>query len=157
MASTSNSRHRARKAALQMLYQWEVGRVSPQDAVRTYWPGRDAPPSADDEYADFDPEQTVDELGRAFANALVTGTIQRVAEIDAQIAAHAKNWRLERMAVLDRLILRMAIYELIAEPETPAKVIINEALELARTFSADDAVPFVNGVLDGVRKGLNRE
>lgn len=157
MASTSNSRHRARKAALQMLYQWEVGRVSPQDAVRTYWPGRDAPPSADDEYADFDPEQAVDELGRAFANALVTGTIQRVAEIDAQIAAHAKNWRLERMAVLDRLILRMAIYELIAEPETPAKVIINEALELARTFSADDAVPFVNGVLDGVRKGLNRE
>lgn len=157
MASTSNSRHRARKAALQMLYQWEVGRVSPHDAVRTYWPGRDAPPSADDEYADFDPEQAVDELGRAFANALVTGTIQRVAEIDAQIAAHAKNWRLERMAVLDRLILRMAIYELIAEPETPAKVIINEALELARTFSADDAVPFVNGVLDGVRKGLNRE
>lgn len=157
MASTSNSRHRARKAALQMLYQWEVGRVSPQDAVRTYWPGRDAPPSADDEYADFDPEQAVDELGRAFANALVTGTIRRVAEIDAQIAAHAKNWRLERMAVLDRLILRMAIYELIAEPETPAKVIINEALELARTFSADDAVPFVNGVLDGVRKGLNRE
>lgn len=157
MASSSTTRHRAREAALQMLYQWEVGRVSAQEAVRTYWPGRDAAPSPDDEYADFHPDQAVDALGRAFANALVTGTIERVAEIDARIAAHAKNWRLERMAVLDRLILRMAIYELLAEPETSARVIINEALELARAFSAEDAVPFVNGVLDGVRKGLNRE
>lgn len=140
-----------------MLYQWEVGRVSPQEAVRTYWPGRDAPPSPDDEYADFEPEEVLDEVGRAFANALVTGTIERVAETDALIAAHAKNWRLERLAVIDRLILRMAIYELRAEPETPAKVIINEALELARTFSTDDAVPFVNGVLDAARKALNRD
>lgn len=158
MSSISGAaRHRAREAALQMLYQWEVGRVSAQDAVRTYWPGRDAPPSPDDEHADFDPEHAIDEIGRAFANALVTGTIQRVAETDALIAAHAKNWRLERLAIIDRLILRMAMYELLAEPETPAKVIINEALELARTFSADDAVPFVNGVLDAARKALERE
>lgn len=158
MSPTSGaSRHRAREAALQMLYQWEVGRVSPQEAVRTYWPGRDAPPSPDDEYADFEPEEALDEVGRAFANALVRGTIDRVAETDALIAAHAKNWRLERLAVIDRLILRMAIYELLAEPETPAKVIINEALELARTFSTDDAVPFVNGVLDAARKALGRD
>ena len=150
------SRHRAREAALQMLYQWEVGRLSPQEAVRTYWPGRDAPPSPDDERADFEPEHALDEVGRAFANALVTGTASRVAETDALIMQHAKNWRLERMAIIDRLILRMAMYELLAEPETPAKVIINEALELARTFSADDAVPFVNGVLDAARKALNR-
>jgi N utilization substance protein B len=151
------ARHRAREAALQMLYQWEVGRASAQEAVRTYWPGRDAPPSPDDEHADLEPEEAVNEIGRAFANALMTGTIHRVAETDALIAAHAKNWRLERLAIIDRLILRMAIYELLAEPETPAKVIINEALELARTFSTDDAVPFVNGVLDAVRKVLDRE
>lgn len=154
---SGEARHRAREAALQMLYQWEVGRVSAQEAVRTYWPGRDEPPSPDDEYADFAPEQALDEVGRAFANALVTGTTERIAETDALIAAHAKNWRLERLAIIDRLVLRMALYELLAEPETPAKVIINEALELARTFSADDAVPFVNGVLDAARKTLRRE
>lgn len=157
MTKDPRSRRRAREAALQMLYQWEVGRVSPQETVRTYWPGRDAPPSPDDEYADFDPDAAVDEVGRAFANALVTGTIARVTQIDELIAAHAKNWRLERLAVIDRLILRLAIYELLAEPDTPAKVIINEALELARTFSGDDAVPFVNGVLDAVRRALDRE
>jgi transcription antitermination protein NusB len=68
----------------------------------------------------------------------------------------AEHWRLERMNVLDRLILRIAIYELVHEPETPAKVVINEALELARTFSGDDAVRFINGVLDAIRRKLER-
>jgi N utilization substance protein B len=72
------------------------------------------------------------------------------------IAESAEHWRLERMNVLDRLILRMAIYELLHEPDTPGKVIINEALELARTFSGDDAIRFVNGVLDAVRRKLQR-
>jgi transcription antitermination protein NusB len=151
------SRHRAREAALQMLYQWEIGRASAGEAVKTYWPGRDAPPSPDDEQADAAPEDGVDENGRRFANALVSGTIERVGEADALIAAHAKNWRLARMAVIDRLVLRLAIYELLTEPETPAKVIINEAIELVRTFSGEDPVPFINGVLDAVRKTLGRE
>jgi transcription antitermination protein NusB len=151
------ARHRAREAALQMLYQWEVGRVSGHEAVRTYWPGRDAPPSAEDEFADFEPQTAIDEHGRTFANALVKGTIERVGEADALIAAHARNWRLERLAVLERLILRMGIYELLSESDTPAKVIINEAIELARTFSGEEAVPFINGVLDAVRKALGRE
>jgi N utilization substance protein B len=69
----------------------------------------------------------------------------------------AGNWRIERTAVIDRLILRLAIYELLTEPDTPAKVVINEALELARTFSGEEPVPFINGVLDAVRKTLNRE
>src|SRR5262249_37335146 len=103
------ARHRAREAALQMLYQWEVGRVPPQEAVRTYWPGRDAPPSPDDEHADAAPEAAVDEHNRTWANALVAGTIDRLKEADELIAAHTRNWRLERMAVIDRLILRMAI------------------------------------------------
>jgi transcription antitermination protein NusB len=151
------ARHRAREAALQMLYQAEVGRASAHEAVRTYWPGRDAPPSPDDEHADAIPEVAVDEHGRVFANALVAGTVGRVGEIDALIAAHLKNWRLERTGIIDRIVLRLAIYELLTETGTPAKVIINEALELARTYSGEEPVPFINGVLDAVRKTLGRD
>jgi N utilization substance protein B len=99
----------------------------------------------------------VGEETQAFANELMRGTIERVKESDALIAAHAHNWRVERMAVIDRLVLRLAIYELLTEPATPAKVIINEAIELARTFSGEEPVPFINGILDAVRKTLNRE
>ena len=138
------ARHRAREAALQMLYQWEIGRISPGDTILSYWPARD-----DDE------EVPVEH--REFANDMVRGTTQRVEEIDRLIGSRAQNWRIERMAVLDRLILRLATYELLAQPHTPAKVIINEALELARSYSGEEAVAFVNGVLDGVRKELVRE
>jgi len=155
--SRGAARHKARAAALQMLYQWEVGRVAPQEAVRTYWPGRDAPPSPDDEYADAEPQAAVDENNRTWANALVAATIERLRETDELIAAHSTNWRIERMAVIDRLIMRMAIGELLLEPATPAKVVINEALELARTFSGEEPVPLINGVLDAVRKTLGRE
>ncbi len=155
--SIGAARHRAREAALQMLYQWEVGRASASEAVLTYWPGRDAPPASDDERADATPDAMVDDANRAWANALVAGTIAKVKEADELIAAHVKNWRIERMAVIDRLVMRMAIYELMTEPATPAKVIINEALELARTFSGEEPVPLINGVLDAVRKTLNRE
>ena len=151
------ARHRAREAALQMLYQWEVGRVSAHEAVRTYWPGRDAPPSPDDEHADAVPDVVVDVDNRTWANALVAGTIQRVAEADDLIAKHLKNWRIERVAVIDRLVMRLAIFEMLTEADTPAKVVINEALELARTFSGEEPVPLINGVLDAVRKTLNRE
>ena len=140
-----------------MLYQWEVGRATTHDIERTYWPGRDAAPDPEDEFADAVPEAALVENDRAFANALVAGTIERVSEADALIAAHARNWRVERMAVIDRLVLRLAIYELLARPETPARVVINEALELARTFSGEEAVPFINGILDSVRKALQRE
>ena len=99
----------------------------------------------------------VDEIGRTFANGLVAGTIARVTETDQLIAAHLKNWRIERVAVIDRLVMRMAIYELLTETDTPAKVIINEALELARTFSGEEPVPLINGVLDAVRKTLGRD
>jgi transcription antitermination protein NusB len=138
------ARRRAREAALQMLYQWEIGRTSPGDTILTYWPAQeDAAP--------------LDEEHREFANLLVRGTTARVAEIDAMLAERAQNWRVERMAVLDRLVLRLATYEMLSEPATPSRVIINEALELARQYSGDEAVAFVNGVLDGVRKHLGRE
>ena len=139
----SAARHRAREAALQMLYQWEVGRISPGDTILSYWPAHDD-------------DSEVAEAHREFANDLVRGTSQRVEEIDRLIVSRAQNWRLERMAVLDRLVLRLATYELLADV-TPPKVIINEALELARAYSGEEAVAFVNGVLDGVRKELARE
>jgi N utilization substance protein B len=139
----ANARRRARESALQMLYQWEVGRMSPGDTILSYWPALDEAEELAVEY-------------REFANGLVRGTVARVEEIDRLLGSRAQNWRVERMAVLDRAVLRLATYELLAEPDTPAKVIINEALELARAFSGEEAVPFVNGVLDGVRKELNR-
>lgn len=139
----ARARRRAREAALQMLYRWEIGRMSPADAILSYWPAQD------------DVEDLADEH-REFANTLVLGTCGRVEEIDPLLASHAQHWRVERMAVIDRLILRLATYELLAVPGTPAKVVINEALELARTYSGEEAVAFVNGVLDGVRQSLGR-
>jgi N utilization substance protein B len=140
----ATARHRAREAALRMLYQAEIGRLSPGDTILSYWPGVDDP-------------QPLAEEHREFANGLVRGTTARLEEIDRLIGACAQNWRVERMAVLDRAVLRLATYELLAEPGTPPKVVINEALELARAYSGEDAVAFVNGVLDGVRRELGRE
>ena len=138
------SRHRAREAAIQMLYQWEVGRVPMEEVRQTYWAhAPEGVPLSDDL--------------RAFATTLATGTAEHVAALDPLIIDAAEHWRLERMNVLDRLILRLAVYEFMHEPETPGKVIINEALELARSFSADDSVRFINGILDAVRRTLSRE
>jgi N utilization substance protein B len=138
------ARRRAREAALQMLYQSEVGRAGPQETIVTFWPSSD-------------PDGQVDGDQRLFANTLVNETLSRVSEIDQLLAASAHNWRVERMAVIDRLVLRLAVCELLTHTETPAKVVINEAIELARTFSGDEAVPFVNGVLDGVKKELRKD
>lgn len=138
------SRRRAREAAVQMLYQWEVGKVSMFEVGQTFWTG----PAASEPFGE--------EL-QVFATRLATGVAGTVADIDPMIAEAAQNWRIERMNVLDRLILRLAVYEFLHEADTPAKVIINEALELARTFSTDDSVRFINGVLDAIRRTLARE
>lgn len=132
----SSPRHRAREAALRALYLWEVGRTDPARAVDTYFEAHQ--PDADDAV-------------REFARALVLGTAGEVVALDAIIQRHSQHWRIERLAIIDRLILRMAIWELEHEPDLPPPVVINEALELARTFSTDDAVRFVNGVLDAVK------
>jgi N utilization substance protein B len=137
-------RHRAREAAVQMLYQWEVGKVSMFEVGQTFWTNG---PS--------EPERLSDEL-RRFATRLANGVAGTVNDLDPLIGGAAENWRVERMNVLDRLILRLAVYEFLHEPDTPAKVVINEALELARTFSTDDSVRFINGVLDAVRRSLSR-
>jgi N utilization substance protein B len=135
-------RRRAREAALQILYQWEIGRGDVNRAVETFfahqWPD----------------SQPVPEDVRAFASALAIDTVARLDTIDALVAETAEHWRPERMAVLDRLILRMAACELMRDTGTPAAVVINEALELARTFSTEDSVKFINGMLDAIRKKL---
>ena len=128
-----------------MLYQWEVGRASMPEVRQTFW--RHDPEGAD----------ALSEELRTFAESLAVGTAAAVGEIDPIIAEAAEHWRLERMNVLDRLILRLAIYEFVHVPDTPSRVVINEALELGRTFSGDDSVRFINGVLDAVRRRLQRE
>jgi N utilization substance protein B len=143
MAKTG-SRHQAREAALQILYQWEVGRIPPGEAVARHWDiEQDAPALPD--------------AARRFAEELALGTIAHVAAIDPLLERHAQHWRLERMAVIDRLILRMAVFEFLHLPDTPRTVVIDEAIELARTFSEQESVRFVNGVLDGVHHALASE
>jgi len=137
-------RHRAREAALQVLYQWEINRGDLERALNTYfdlqWP--DAGPPAD--------------TLRAFATTLTRNTVERLAEIDALISDTTERWRPERMAILDRLILRLAVCEMLtaSTSDTPPAVVINEALELARTFSTEESVKFINGMLDAIRKKL---
>ena len=93
---------------------------------------------------------------RNFASALVFGTVRDLAALDRLIDAHSQHWRVDRLAVVDRLILRMATWELMHEPDVPHAVVLNEAVELARRFSADESVGFVNGVLDAIRKTLEQ-
>jgi transcription antitermination protein NusB len=135
-------RHRAREAALQILYQWDLAR---RDIVKTagtffdlQWPNTDPP---------------ADDL-RDFATALARDTTERLDEIDPLIAETAERWRPERMAILDRLIMRMAVCEMLRDASTPPAVVINEALELARTFTTEESVKFINGMLDAIRKKL---
>jgi len=124
---------------LQALYFWEVGGTAPDEAL-------------DGVFAEHLPDAT--EAVRAFAEVLMRGAVACHQEIDALIARQSSHWRLERLALTDKLILRLAVWELQHQPETPPAVIVNEALELARTFSADESVKFVNGVLDGIRRSL---
>src|SRR5690606_37512371 len=97
------------------------------------------------------------EADRAFASALASGVMADAAAIDERLARAARHWRVERMATLDRIVLRLAVHEWLAHRETPPRVVINEAIELARAFSGEDAAKFVNGVLDGVFRALSDE
>jgi len=122
---------------MQMLYQWEICGYTPAQ-VETAFFGN----------------QRVDSEVEGFARELFEGAIGNIDQLDCLVREHAENWRLERMAAVDRNILRVALYELLHHAETPAAAVINEALEIARRFSTGDSVQFVNGVLDGIRKAL---
>lgn len=125
-----------------MLYQWEAGRTELEEVFSTY-PLIEGPEI-------LPPSASL----QAFQTQLVRGVVTRREEIDALIVERAEHWRLARMATVDRLILRLAVYEFLDMPETPKTVVINEALELAKTFGDDESVRFVNGVLDGIKKRL---
>jgi len=131
------SRRKSRELAVQMLYQWEVGKDSPHEVVAT-----------------FIGAQKKDAPAESFARSLFEGTVEDISPIDQLLREHAEHWRLERMAAIDRNVLRLALFELRHHPETPAAVVINEALEIARRFSGEGSAEFVNGVLDAVRKAL---
>ena len=131
------ARRKARECALQMLFQWEGSGDTPPDILATFWQNQRASPAT-----------------REFAERLFTGTLAEREEIDALLRQHSEHWRVERMSAVDRSLLRLAVHELRAYPRTPAAVVIDEALEIARRFSSADSVEFINGVLDAVRKSL---
>ena len=135
------ARHRSRQRALQVLYQWDMNKGRVEDAISSFY---DTLNSEDDE-RDTGPDEFMEELAK--------GTSQMTAAIDHQITAKSENWKLERMPIVDRNILRMAIYEM-NHRETPLAVVIDEALELARQFSGEESVSFINGVLDAVHKEI---
>jgi N utilization substance protein B len=122
---------------MQMLYQWELGGNTPEQVG-----------------ASFFLERKTDSEVESFARGLFRGAVDNIESLDALIGKNAANWRLERMAAVDRSILRVAVYELLHHQETPPNAVINEALEIARRFSGDGAVEFVNGILDSVLKSL---
>jgi len=127
-------RRKSREYALQMLFQWEVGRQEPSRIEAGFWKSARAQKST-----------------KAFANQLFESAAGRAEEMDAIIRAHAENWRVERMSAIDRAILRLAVAEL-RTTGTPANVVLDEAIELAKKFSSEESAPFVNGILDAVVK-----
>jgi N utilization substance protein B len=132
-------RRKSREYALQMLFQWEMGKQEPSRIEEGFWKNARAQKST-----------------REFANQLFEGAAARVEELDPIISTHAQNWRLERIAAIDRAILRLALSELRAS-STPPKVVINEAVELAKKFSSHEASAFINGILDAAAKSLGEE
>ncbi len=130
-------RTRAREYALQMLYQIDLRRMDASAVVENFW-------------QEVEPPET-DEV-KEFANELVIGAATRLAAIDPLIAAHADNWDLKRMAVIDRNILRLGVYELLHRTDVPPKVCLNEAVELAKRFGDSESGRFINGILDTIHK-----
>ncbi len=135
------ARHRSRKRALQVLFEWDMRGEPIDGAIAHYYDTLHSEETQTD--IQLKPDKFMEELAR--------GTVANAADIDKKIEAKSANWRLERMAVVDRNILRLAIYEL-GRNELPGPVVIDEALELARQFSGDESLSFINGVLDAVHR-----
>lgn len=136
-----SSRRRSRQRALQILFLWDVSKRSIGEAVAAY-----------NEIV-YSEEGKLRPQRDEFLERLVNGTVERIAEVDRQISEHAEHWRIERMPAVDRNLLRVAVYEMMGF-DTPPAVVIDEALELARKFSGEESVQFVNGVLDAVKRGM---
>jgi transcription antitermination protein NusB len=135
------TRRKSRELLLQMLFQADMGKQGLDDVRRTFWAERG----------------TVDADSRGFADDLFRVAIDRASEIDKLIEGHAEHWRMERMAAVDRNLLRGSVAEFIGFPTTPKPVIINEAIEIARKYSSPESVQFINGVLDSVARELEKK
>jgi transcription antitermination protein NusB len=133
-------RTKARECAFQMLYQWDITHEAMDGVVESFWKVRSTTPPT-----------------REAAERLARGTERHAQRIDEAITQELKNWRLERIAAVDRNILRLATYELMMESATPHAVILDEAVEMAKRFGEADSPPFVNGVLDAVRRSVRRD
>ena len=140
-AKGSGTRRKARECALQMLFAADVVKNSLEFSTKDYW----------NELGDED----FDEKTKTFANDLVLGTLEHNESIDEKIRTRAEHWRIERMAVVDRNVLRLAVYEFLYQ-DTPHTVVINEALEIARRFSTFEATQFINGILDAIKLDLEK-
>jgi transcription antitermination protein NusB len=136
------SRRKARECALQMLFAADISDARVDDVVCLFWSDLAGP--------------EMEDSAREFATRLATGTLAHVKELDERIRLRAEHWRISRMAIVDRNILRLAVYEFLHEP-TPRTVAINEALEIARRFSTYEATQFINGILDAVKHDLDEQ
>jgi N utilization substance protein B len=135
------ARHSGREAALQMLFQLEASGATADQTITLFWRT----------YEDADPE------GRPYADALVRGVAESTKAIDEKIAAASQNWRLERMSRVDRNLLRLGTWELMNKHDVPRAVVIDEAVELAKSFGTAESSAFVNGVLDRIANDLGRK
>jgi transcription antitermination protein NusB len=134
--SLTGKRRKSRELAMQMLFQADIGKQDPDEVKKTFWQTRD----------------DVEDDTRGFSEDLFRVAVAREEEIDALIQKHSANWKLSRMPAVDRNVLRMAIAEMLGFPGTPAPIVINEALEIARRYSAPESINFLNGVLDTIAK-----
>ena len=132
------TRRKSRELAMQMLFQGDLGKQKPEEVQTLFWGSR----------------EDVDDETRGFADDIHRLATEREDEVDALIQKHAQNWRVERMPVVDRNLLRAAVAEMLGYPKTPAAVVINETLEIARRYAAPESLNFLNGVLDAVGREL---
>ncbi|HEX7832682.1 MAG TPA: transcription antitermination factor NusB [Thermoanaerobaculia bacterium] len=132
------ARRKARELALQMLFQYDMSGNQPDMIIATFEELQKSKPNT-----------------REFATKIFHGTVQHVPEIDEMIQNQAENWRLSRMAAVDRNIIRMSVYEFLHEDDTPKLVIIDEAIEIAKKYGTQKSSQFINGILDGILKRYN--
>ena len=157
-------RRDARERAVQFLFQYDLNRPDKVDeALDQFWTSQHAAALKADkgkarwgETAELPPPTAEEAAIRTFADPLIRGTVEHMTEIDAKIVQHAKNWDLRRMAVVDRNVLRRAIYEMLYREDIPPVVSINEAVDIAKRFSTDESGRFVNGILDKIKGDLMR-
>jgi len=135
---TAGARRKSRELAMQMLFQADIGKQTPEEVRTTFWRAGDA----------VEPEV------RGFAEDLFRVANANLEQIDLLIAQNSKHWRIERMPAVDRNLLRMAIGEMLGFKSTPFPIVINEALEIARRYSAPESINFLNGMLDSIARSL---